>query len=152
MVTLGTGSRTDLRPPWFGLVVSRPLFFRFRFFFSVPSFGSFFRFRFLSIHSCVKESVILVHPPLEALALTKESKLTNYLHSLATTLFRLLDKYRPETKKQKQDRLKALAEKRIAAQKAEKESGKKGVKKEEKPEKRPPVVRMGESLSKVALL
>ncbi|KAK3087637.1 hypothetical protein FSP39_008665, partial [Pinctada imbricata] len=48
----------------------------------------------------------------------------------ATQLFRLLDKYRPETKQQKKARLKARAEERAAG-------------KEDKPTKRPPVVRSG---------
>jgi len=48
----------------------------------------------------------------------------------ATQLFRLLDKYRPENKKQKKDRIKAIAEKKAAGQ-------------EVTPAKRPPVVRFG---------
>jgi len=61
----------------------------------------------------------------------------------ATQLFRLLDKYRPESKKQKKDRLK-----KIATQKAKEEKAKEGkpetkAKKEVVPEKRPNVVRMG---------
>lgn len=48
----------------------------------------------------------------------------------ATQLFRLLDKYRPESKKAKKDRLKATAEKKAAGQ-------------EVAPTKRPPVVRFG---------
>ena len=49
---------------------------------------------------------------------------------LATQLFRLLDKYRPESKQQKKARLKARAEERAAG-------------KDDKPTKRPPVVRSG---------
>jgi len=48
----------------------------------------------------------------------------------ATQLFRLMDKYRPETKQQKKTRLKARAEERAAG-------------KADKPTKRPPVVRAG---------
>ncbi|XP_064616237.1 large ribosomal subunit protein eL8-like [Liolophura sinensis] len=48
----------------------------------------------------------------------------------ATQLFRLLDKYRPETKQQKKARLRARAEARTAG-------------KEDAPTKRPPVVRSG---------
>ncbi|KAL3990810.1 60S ribosomal protein L7a [Acanthocheilonema viteae] len=48
----------------------------------------------------------------------------------ATQLFRLLDKYRPETKHQKKERLKARAEARVAG-------------KTEEVTKRPPVVRSG---------
>ncbi|WAR30628.1 RL7A-like protein [Mya arenaria] len=48
----------------------------------------------------------------------------------ATQLFRLLDKYRPETKQQKKDRLKARAEERTKG-------------KPDAPTKRPPVVRAG---------
>ncbi|KAL3870969.1 hypothetical protein ACJMK2_038994 [Sinanodonta woodiana] len=48
----------------------------------------------------------------------------------ATQLFRLMDKYRPETKQQKKARLKERAEKRAAG-------------KEDQPTKRPPVVRSG---------
>ncbi|XP_062603857.1 large ribosomal subunit protein eL8-like [Saccostrea cucullata] len=48
----------------------------------------------------------------------------------ATQLFRLMDKYRPESKQQKKARLKARAEERAAG-------------KEDKPTKRPPVMRSG---------
>jgi len=48
----------------------------------------------------------------------------------ATQLFRLLDKYRPETKAAKKDRLKKIAEQKAAGQ-------------EVAPSKRPPVVRLG---------
>jgi len=48
----------------------------------------------------------------------------------ATQLFRLLDKYRPESKQQKKERIKATAEKKAAGQ-------------EPAPTKRPPVVRFG---------
>lgn len=48
----------------------------------------------------------------------------------ATQLFRLMDKYKPESKQQKKARLKARAEERAAG-------------KEDKPTKRPPVMRSG---------
>jgi len=48
----------------------------------------------------------------------------------ATQLFKLLDKYRPETKQQKKERLRERAEARVAGQ-------------EDKPTKRAPVVRQG---------
>merc|ERR1712142_1213803 len=48
----------------------------------------------------------------------------------ATQLFRLMDKYRPETRKQKEARLMGRAEDRVAG-------------KSDKPTKRPPVVRSG---------
>jgi len=59
----------------------------------------------------------------------------------ATQLFRLLDKYRPEDRKAKQQRLKAIAEKKAAADKAS--ADKKTPAKEVAPAKRPPVVRIG---------
>lgn len=49
---------------------------------------------------------------------------------VATQLFRLMDKYKPESKQQKKARLKARAEERAAG-------------KEDKPTKRPPVMRSG---------
>merc|ERR1711976_977755 len=51
-------------------------------------------------------------------------------HQTATQLFKLLDKYRPETKQQKKERLRERAEARAAG-------------KEDKPTKRAPVVRQG---------
>ncbi len=48
----------------------------------------------------------------------------------ATQLFRLLDRYRPETKQEKKARLTARAEKRVKG-------------KDDQPTKRPPVVRSG---------
>lgn len=54
----------------------------------------------------------------------------NNLAFLASQLFRLLDKYRPETKQQKKERLKARAEERVKG-------------KPDAPTKRPPVVRSG---------
>ena len=51
----------------------------------------------------------------------------------ATQLFRLLDKYRPESKRAKKDRLKKQAELKASG-------------KESTPSKRPPVVRFGESI------
>jgi len=50
--------------------------------------------------------------------------------STATQLFRLMDKYRPETKQEKNGRLKARAEERVKG-------------KDDVPTKRPPVVRSG---------
>lgn len=58
-----------------------------------------------------------------------ETELTN-VFILATTLFKLLEKYRPETALQKKERLKARAEAKVA-------------KKQDTPTKRPNVIRAG---------